>query len=407
MTEPSTRVQMARAMADIWARSIDVTRTRVDSIEAAAAALLEKGLDAEARDTARRAAHSLTGSAGSFGFTRASALAREAEALLTGDAPLASASVLRLATIAVELRREIDQSMEQSPEAEPTAAESPSQDRPRVIAIDDDESLLELLSTALNARGLDVSTHANSASAADLVARQRPDLVIMDLDMPAIDGIALCKALRAQPATAAVPVVFLTSHTEPEVVAQLFAAGADDYLTKPVHFDTLAGRIANRLSRVRQLHGAAAPAVESRPVPAVAEFSHTTDVAVVDDDGVLTKLLEHALAAKGYTSFIIRDGIQAIQSLCGEEGREPSVRPAVVLLDVSLPGVDGLAVLRALSRAGIARRSRVIMLTARSLESEVLQALELGAHDHIAKPFSVPVLMQRVRVALETIRRVE
>ena len=69
---------------------------------------------------------------------------------------------------------------------------------------------------------------------------------------------------------------------------------------------------------------------------------------------------------------------------------------------MSLPGLDGMAVLRAFARAGLTKRSRVIMLTARSLESEIVQALDLGAVDHVAKPFSIPVLMQRLRVALES-----
>lgn len=71
-----------------------------------------------------------------------------------------------------------------------------------------------------------------------------------------------------------------------------------------------------------------------------------------------------------------------------------------MLLDVDLPGLDGLSVLRRLARDDVLSRTRVIMLTARAGEAEVVEALELGAFDHVAKPFSVPVLMQRVRCAL-------
>ena len=81
-------------------------------------------------------------------------------------------------------------------------------------------------------------------------------------------------------------------------------------------------------------------------------------------------------------------------------GPDPELRPELILLDVDLPGLDGISVLRQLARDGVLDRSRVIMLTARAGETEVLEALELGAVDHVAKPFSVPVLMQRVRRAL-------
>ena len=70
-------------------------------------------------------------------------------------------------------------------------------------------------------------------------------------------------------------------------------------------------------------------------------------------------------------------------------------------MDVGLPSVDGLSVFRALARNGVAQRTRVIMLTARSAEAEVLTALKLGAFDHVAKPFSLSVLMQRVQRALD------
>lgn len=80
----------------------------------------------------------------------------------------------------------------------------------------------------------------------------------------------------------------------------------------------------------------------------------------------------------------------------------PSIRARVVLLDVRLPSVDGLSVLRNLAQNGVAQRTRFIMLTARSAETEVLTALKLGAFDHVAKPFSLPVLLQRIHRALET-----
>jgi DNA-binding response OmpR family regulator len=122
------------------------------------------------------------------------------------------------------------------------------------------------------------------------------------------------------------------------------------------------------------------------------------DVVIVDDDAMLVELLGHSLASRGYTSRVVSDGTAAMQLLTGAA---PALRGRVGVHDVGLPEHDGLAVLRALARDSVTRTSRVIMLTARSLESEVLQALDLGAFDHVAKPFSVPVLMHRIRRALD------
>ena len=122
------------------------------------------------------------------------------------------------------------------------------------------------------------------------------------------------------------------------------------------------------------------------------------DVALVEDDEMLGDLLEHALVTRGYRPRRILDGMQAVALLGGVD---PPVVARLIVLDWDLPSLDGLSVLRALSEAGTLRRTRVIMLTGRATEGEVLEALEAGACDHVAKPFSVPVLMQRIRRALE------
>jgi diguanylate cyclase (GGDEF)-like protein len=121
------------------------------------------------------------------------------------------------------------------------------------------------------------------------------------------------------------------------------------------------------------------------------------DVLVVEDDPALARLLLHALETRGYTSKWIADGREAAEALTGSR---PALRARLILLDVDLPGMDGHAVLRRLSRDRVLERTRVIVLTVRAHEAEVVQALEEGAFDHVSKPFSVPILLQRIRKAM-------
>jgi len=125
--------------------------------------------------------------------------------------------------------------------------------------------------------------------------------------------------------------------------------------------------------------------------------SVTVDIVFVEDDPVLAALLEHALHIRGYSFRHLDDGLEAAAALAAAR---PEIVARVVLLDWDLPGIDGLRLLRRMAENGALERSRVIMLTSRSSESDVLEALAAGAIDHVAKPFSVPVLMQRVRHAL-------
>src|SRR5918999_34776 len=423
----------------------------------------------------------------------------------------------------------------------------------RVLAVDDDPKILNLLKTLLEPHGLALTGLKDPKKFWDTIEDCSPDLLVLDLEMPHISGLELCRVVRNEPRWAGLPILLLTGHQEPDVVNRMFAAGADDYLTKPVVGPEVLTRILNRLERIqlyrsvvetdpltgvanrrkstqvldgylklaerynqplcvavldvdhlksindRHGHGAgdrvlrklgdamrktfrgedivarwagdefvlgmygmlrddgvlrmAEMLEDIRPVefpsadgptfritfsagvaqfpedgadlqdlyraadeglrhakesgrdrvlpagwdPATGSVVERNDVVLVEDDVALAELLLHSLETRGYRAQWINDGVKAVELLGGPK---PEVRARVVLLDVNLPGLDGLGVLRRLSQNEGLRGTRVIMLTVRANEFEVLKALELGAFDHVAKPFSVPVLMQRIRRAL-------
>ncbi len=137
------------------------------------------------------------------------------------------------------------------------------------------------------------------------------------------------------------------------------------------------------------------PGEEMASVPsAVASF----DVAIVDDDELLADLVRHALETRRLRAMWFSDGEQAFRALSDPV---PSVLPKVILLDVNLPGIDGLSLLRRWQAIGLTKRCRIIVLTVRSLEGDVVKAFELGAFDHVAKPVSLSVLLHRIQRALE------
>ena len=132
--------------------------------------------------------------------------------------------------------------------------------------------------------------------------------------------------------------------------------------------------------------------------PNQAPAVRNADIVLVEDDETLAEILLHAFETRGYHHVWLQDGEEAVNSLAGSH---PRLKTRVVLLDVDLPRLDGLAVLRRLAHDGLLQHTRVIMLTFRTDEREVIEALELGAFDHVTKPFSLPVLMQRIRRTLQ------
>jgi diguanylate cyclase (GGDEF)-like protein len=131
---------------------------------------------------------------------------------------------------------------------------------------------------------------------------------------------------------------------------------------------------------------------------AVGLLTRRVDVVIVDDDTALVSLLQHAMESRSLRVATFADGETAVAALTGSA---PEVQASLILLDVDIPALNGLDVLRRLKAGEITRSSSVVMLTSRTGERDVLTALELGAADHIAKPFSVPVLMHKVRAMLK------
>jgi DNA-binding response OmpR family regulator/HPt (histidine-containing phosphotransfer) domain-containing protein len=122
--------------------------------------------------------------------------------------------------------------------------------QPRVTIVDDDPLLLEGVSALLSQRGMTVTTLSEPSRFWETLEASAPDLLILDLDMPMHDGIELCRAVRTDPQWATLPILFLTAHSAAIASDRVFAAGADDFVTKPVVDTTLVTRIVNRLERI-------------------------------------------------------------------------------------------------------------------------------------------------------------
>jgi len=118
-----------------------------------------------------------------------------------------------------------------------------------LLAVDDDPILLDALRPMLEPWGMRLTTLNDPARFWTVLNATRPDLLILDVEMPAFNGIELCQAVRTDPQWQDLPIVFLTAHRDTETVQQIFAAGADDYVSKPILGAELLTRITNRLER--------------------------------------------------------------------------------------------------------------------------------------------------------------
>ena len=123
-------------------------------------------------------------------------------------------------------------------------------DDSNVLAVDDDPQVLEALRVVLGPCNLKLTTLDDPLRFWDQLRETAPDLVVLDVDMPHLSGIELCRVMRNDARWSNVPVLFLTAQTDPAAVCRVFAAGADDYVAKPIVGPELIARITNRLERV-------------------------------------------------------------------------------------------------------------------------------------------------------------
>ncbi len=242
-------------------------------------------------------------------------------------------------------RMRLPQVVEEAPTrrtGEVPAVVDDGQPRPRVLVIDDDPIVQDIVARALNRHGFDVES-ANNGRAGLVAAQQlRPDVIVLDVMMPGLDGWGVLTALKGDPLTSEIPVVMLTILEQSEVG---FALGAVDFLIKPVKTQ----RLATVLHRYCNTERAA--------------------VLIVDDDANSREVMRRTLESSGHRVFEAHDGEQGIAAL----GRHV---PDLVLLDLMMPVMDGFAVLEHMRGDPRLDGVPVVVVTAKDLTAEDRQMLQ-------------------------------
>ncbi len=119
----------------------------------------------------------------------------------------------------------------------------------KILVVDDEEDILDFLSYNLKKEGFEVSTASNGADALEIAKKTLPNLIILDIMMPELDGIEVCRRLRAQPQFHQTIITFLTARDEDFTQIKALDVGGDDYITKPIKPQVLISRVKALLRR--------------------------------------------------------------------------------------------------------------------------------------------------------------
>jgi CheY-like chemotaxis protein len=271
----------------------------------------------------------------------------------------------------------------------------------KILVVEDNEVNRNMLKRRLERRGFEVVTAPDGAQGMAVATAEAPDLIVMDLSLPVLNGWDATRRLKASAATQSIPIIALTAHAMSGDRGKALAAGCDDYDTKPIEWPRLMAKLDALLRQgapspdepVQSL--AAAPASQAEPAAAVAvDAAPSGHVLVVDDNVANRELLSRRLLGQGHTVATAENGRQALEML----QRQPF---DLVLLDIMMPEVDGYQVLEQLKADARLCHIPVIMISALGEIASVARCIEMGADDYLPKPFNPVLLKARVDACLE------
>jgi PAS domain S-box-containing protein len=256
-------------------------------------------------------------------------------------------------------------------EALPPVTPQPALRGKKIMVVDDERDILELLRHQLEQKGHQVVGTSLGSSVVPIALREQPDLITLDILLPDKDGFEVLRDLKANPQTAHIPVIILSVIQDAESGLQM---GAMDYITKPINEERLLAAVGNILARRGK-------------------------VLIAEDDPDTSNLLAQLLIRRGFVTMQAVNGYEALAAVYRE-------RPDLILLDLRMPGMDGYEALTRLKRDKATRDIPIIAISAHAADVEVerqrLQAL--GVREFLSKPFSFELLLNEIERTLENSR---
>lgn len=266
----------------------------------------------------------------------------------------------------------------------------------RVLVVDDIFPNVKLLEAKLKREYFDVITASNGPEALEKVKNEMPDIILLDVMMPEMDGYEVCRRLKADPETAHIPVVMVTALTENEDRVKGLDLGADDFLSKPVNDVALFSRVRSlvRLKmtvdewRVRENTANQFGVSEKSKVTEI-PYSHGNILLVNDADFETEKIIT-SLAQDSHSVEAVKEGMQAIE-LVKERDFD------MIIVSLNLKSEDGLRLCSYFKSNERTRSTPLMMITEDSDIEKVAQGLEMGAHDYVMRPLDRNEVIARVR----------
>ena len=270
----------------------------------------------------------------------------------------------------------------------------------RVLVVDDILPNVKLLEAKLTSEYYEVLTAMNGEEALRKVAEESPDLVLLDVMMPGMDGFEVCTKIKQNSASAHIPVVMVTALTDVHDKVRGLEAGADDFLSKPINDTALMARVRSlvRLKmstdewRIRE-NTANQLGVMDETTNAMSECPEKANILIIEDKDFDLQKMSETLEKDSNTSRGVQSGAQAIEMISAHDFD-------LVIISLNLKNEDGLRLCSHLKSNERTRAVPLLMVGGDEDMERIAHGLEIGAHDYILRPVERSELLARVRTQI-------
>jgi two-component system, cell cycle response regulator len=266
----------------------------------------------------------------------------------------------------------------------------------RVLVVDDLLPNVKLLSAKLTNEYFEVVTALNGPQALEVVRQAPPDIILLDVMMPGMDGFEVCTRIKSDPATSHIPIVMVTALSDAENRVRGLEAGADDFLTKPVNDVALFARVRAlvrlklTIDQWKLRENTSNQFGMATPLSARAEAVDHAHVLLIEDSILDRDRVATTLTRDQDTVSHAPSGAAAMQMTQAESFD-------LIMLSLNLEGEDSLRLCSQLRSQDKTRQTPILLMAHEDDLKRVAKGLELGATDYILRPIDRNELMARVR----------
>lgn len=271
----------------------------------------------------------------------------------------------------------------------------------RVLVVDDVFPNVKLLEKKLTNEYFDVLTATSGPEAIEIAQKESPDIILLDVMMPGMDGFEVCRHIKKDPQTAGIPVVMVTALDQPSDRITGLEAGADDFLTKPVQDIALFARVR---SLVRLKVMMAELRNRETTESGIGGSSGQDEVALKPVDQTRVLLIVDDVDANGPN----REALSEISTLTVLSGSEEKLMERVrernfdlIIASLSMESADGLRICSQLRSYDETRQVPVLAMVGQDDTTRLVRALEMGINDYVVEPVDPHELMARTKTQLK------